>query len=163
MPPQNSASRLLPSIVDRLTDPESMGSASSPGYNEREMLDAVRTDLEELLNTRLTAVDIPKEYPEVRDSIVAYGLPDLVGYSGASQEDCSSLAKVVAEIIARYEPRLRTVKVKLVRGGGGEHESRAIRLHVDAGLNVDPSPEVGFETVVELTTGRTTVKSEGAK
>lgn len=162
MPPPAQPSRLMPSIFDRLTDPESMGSPSAPGYNEREMLGAVRADMEELLNTRLTFVGIPDEYPEVQNSIVAYGLPDLTKFSGASPDDCASLAKMVATTIAKFEPRLKRVRVKVVRGGGGDHESRAVKFHIDAALNVDPAPEVGFETVVELTTGRATVKPDGA-
>ena len=160
--PADQPPRLLPSFLDRLLDPESMGSPSAPGYNEREMLDAVRADLEDLLNTRLTVTDVPPEFAEVGDSIITYGLPDLVKYNGASPEDCASLAKIVAGVVAAHEPRLKNVRVKVVRGGAGDHESRAVRFHIDAALNVDPAPEVGFETVVELTTGRTTVKPEGA-
>ena len=33
-----------------------------------------------------------------------------------------------------------------------------MRFHIQARLNVDPSPEVGFETVLELTTGHASVK-----
>jgi hypothetical protein len=37
-----------------------------------------------------------------------------------------------------------------------------VRFHIDARLNVDPAPEVSFETVVELITGHASIKtSEG--
>lgn len=159
MPPPNPGQRLMPSIVDRLLDPESMGSPSSPGYSEREMLNAVRADLEELLNTRRTAVNIPEGYVEVPDSIANYGLTDLVNYSATRPEDFAELAKMVSLVIHRFEPRLRKVRVKVIRG---DRDTRSVRFHIDAQLNVDPSPEVGFETIVELTTGRATVRDEGA-
>jgi predicted component of type VI protein secretion system len=44
------------------------------------------------------------------------------------------------------------------RGKGG----LAMQFRIDAELNVDPAPEVGFETILELTTGRATVTSQGA-
>ena len=37
----------------------------------------------------------------------------------------------------------------------------SIRFRIEAELNVDPAPEVGFETVLELTTGRATVTPSG--
>jgi type VI secretion system protein ImpF len=160
MPPNNTPQRLMPSILDRLIDPLSMGTTSSPGYSEKQMLDAVRTDLEELLNTRQTQTRIPPEYVELLDSILVYGLPDLVSFNPASVKDRAELARIVATVVDRFEPRLRKVRVKMVVGGS-EHESRSARFHIDASLNVDPSPEVGFETVVELTTGRASVMTEG--
>jgi type VI secretion system protein ImpF len=157
MPPPDVNARLMPSILDRLIDPDSMGTASAPGYDPREMLDAVRADLEELLNTRRTTSDVPAEFEEVRDSIVTYGLPDLVQFNGVSQDGCAQLARAIAEVVSRNEPRLTRVKVTVVRG---QTDARSVRFHIDAALNVDPAPEVGFETVLELTTGRTTVRAD---
>ncbi len=160
MPPPDANARLMPSVFDRLTDPESMGTMSAPGYDPREMMDAVRADLEELLNTRRTAIDVPPEFEHVRKSIVTYGLPDLVQFSGTSQEGSAELARAIAEVVTRYEPRLTRVKVTVVRG---QTDPRSVRFHIDAALNVDPAPEVGFETVLELTTGRATVKPDGGR
>src|SRR5262249_27140855 len=69
---------LQPSLLDRLIDPESAGTAILIGYDERKMRDAVRRDLEELLNTRQTHVGLSPGYVELNRSILAYGLPDLV-------------------------------------------------------------------------------------
>ena len=159
MPPPNLNNRLLPSIFDRLSDPDAMGTASAPGYDPREMMDSVRADLEELLNSRQAAGDIPKEYKEVRESIVAYGLPDLVTYDGASHEQCTDLAKMIGGVIARFEPRLKNIRVTVVRGQ--QYDARSVRFHIDASLNVNPAPDVGFETVIELTTGRAKVTASG--
>ncbi|HET6574490.1 MAG TPA: type VI secretion system baseplate subunit TssE [Fimbriiglobus sp.] len=157
MPPANQSPRLLPSLLDRLTDPESMGGLVA-GYDPREMLDAVRADLEELLNTRRTAVDVPPEFEQVRRSIVTYGLPDLAGFNATAPEQSAELARVIAEVVARHEPRLVKVKVTAARGEAG---ARSIKFHIEAALNLDPAPEVGFETVLELTSGRATVTPDG--
>jgi predicted component of type VI protein secretion system len=46
--------------------------------------------------------------------------------------------------------------------GTGEKEERRVRFHIEAGLNVDPSPEVAFETVLELATGQTSIRTDEA-
>jgi type VI secretion system protein ImpF len=147
----------LPSLLDRLTDPDSMGGLVA-GYDPREMMDAVRADLEELLNTRRTTVDVPPEFEQVRHSIVTYGLPDLAGFNAASAGHAADLARIIADIITRNEPRLIRVKVTVSREAT---PTRSVRFHIDAALNMDPAPEVGFETVLELTSGRATVTPDG--
>ena len=76
-PPQQPKRGLLPSIIDRLVDPESAGTTILTGYTVEKMYRAVLRDLEDLLNSVHTARDIPAEFPDVRDSIVGYGLPVL--------------------------------------------------------------------------------------
>jgi type VI secretion system protein ImpF len=145
MPPP-AAPRLLPSMLDRLLD---------PGYDHQQMMNAVRGDLEELLNAKLTCQDLPPEFEETATSIVAFGLPDLSSVDASSKNARDGLARVVAETIRRFEPRLRNIRVAVV-----DDKSKAIlslRFRVEAELNVDPAPEVGFETVLELTTGRAVV------
>ena len=157
--PDPTHPRLLPSFVDRLLDPESMGGRLA-GYDHRQMMDAVRADLEDLLNARMTAVDLPPEFEETARSVVTYGLPDLSGYDVSGRSARADLSRTVAAVIERFEPRLRRVRVSVLddKAKGG----LSIRFRVEAELNVDPAPEVGFETVLELTTGRTTVTPVGA-
>ena len=153
MPPPTPP-RLLPSIIDRIIDTESMGGRVA-GYDHKQMLDAVRGDMEELLNAKLTCQDLPPEYEETAKSIVAFGLPDLSLVDASNSAARSGLARAVAETIRRFEPRLRNVRVLVA-----EDKSKvqlSVRFKVEAELNVDPAPEVGFETVLELTTGRATV------
>ncbi len=40
---------------------------------------------------------------------------------------------------------------------GGNMTLRRVRFHIEARLAVDPCPEVAFDTVLELTTGRATI------
>ena len=35
----------------------------------------------------------------------------------------------------------------------------SVKFHIDARLRVEPSPEVGFETTLELTTGHASIKA----
>jgi type VI secretion system protein ImpF len=157
--PTSDHPRLLPSFVDRLLDPESMGGRLA-GYDHRQMMDAVRADLEDLLNARLTATDLPPEFEQTAQSLVTFGLPDLSGYDVSAARARTDLAAVVTRAVERFEPRLRRVRVSVLddKTKGG----LSIRFRVEAELNVDPAPEVGFETVLELTTGRATVSAPGA-
>ena len=98
----NPTPRLLPSFLDRLLDPESMGGRVA-GYDHRQMMDAVRADLEELLNARQTYPDLPPVYAEATRSILTFGLPDLSGVDASSMSARGNLARVVQTIIGRFE------------------------------------------------------------
>jgi type VI secretion system protein ImpF len=56
---------ILPSILDRLIDPDSGGTAWRRGYGVQEMTEVVQRDLEDLLNTRQTHVGLPEAFAEV--------------------------------------------------------------------------------------------------
>lgn len=179
MPPPDVGRRLLPSILDRLAAPDLLGQPVVAGYTEREMLTSVRADLEELLNTRriidgtrpkldpetgeptfdpVTGEPILELFPELRRSVAGYGLPDVSAYTPATSVSCDDLARVIEGVIGQYEPRLKKVRVKVV--AGADRSSWSIKFHIDAVLNVDRAPEVGFATVVELLSGRATVQAD---
>jgi type VI secretion system protein ImpF len=148
---------LMPSILDRLIDPESEGTSWMRGYTPRQMLEAVRRDLEDLFNTHQSSGQVPAGYTEVVNSIVSYGLPDLASLYSVARDRSQDIAALIAQVVTRHEPRLRDVRVVLV--GTDLKEERRVRFHIEANLNVDPSPEVAFETVLELTTGHTSIRT----
>src|SRR3954469_19210192 len=77
---------LKASLLDRLIDPESDGTASQPGCSVDQMIDSVRRDLEDLLNTHRMVPEVPAEFAEVDNSIITYGLPDLISYQSSKVE-----------------------------------------------------------------------------
>ncbi|MCE9529821.1 MAG: type VI secretion system baseplate subunit TssE [Planctomycetes bacterium] len=144
---------LLPSIIDRLIDPESAGTAIMIGYDVPQMYRAVLRDLEELLNTRQTYRDLPEAYTEVHDSIICYGLPDLMSIDSVSSNTRSAIGRAIQHVIERFEPRLRDVRVNVL--DPGENWVRhSVRFRVDARLAVDPAPDVAFDTILEMASGR---------
>jgi len=147
---------LQPSILDRLIDPESAGTAILIGYDERKMLVAVRRDLEELLNTRQTHVGLPQAYEQIHNSIVAYGLPDLVTLEAITSKHRETIAERIQRIIEQFEPRLKDIKVTYVPGEN--KAERSIKFKIDARLCVNPSPDVAFDTVLELSSGQYAIK-----
>jgi type VI secretion system protein ImpF len=147
---------LMPSIIDRLIDADSAGTAWRRGYGVEEMVAAVHRDLEDLLNTRTTDTGIPDSYTEVHRSIVGYGLPDLISLNAVTASQREEIGRVIESVVERHEPRLRDVHARLLDPGDGKE--RSVRFRIDARLSVDPAPEVAFDTVLELTTGHYSVK-----
>jgi len=147
---------LMPSMLDRLIDPDSGGTAWRRGYGVEQMIDAVRRDLEELLNTRETVNDLPEEFVEVRNSVFTFGLPDLTSLNVITPQQREELGRVLEANIERFEPRLKDVRARMVEAGDGKE--RTIKFHIEARLCLDPAPEVAFDTILELATGHYSVK-----
>lgn len=146
---------LMPSVLDRLIDPATEGAAWRSGIGIEALIRAVQRDLEELLNTRRGVIESADSFPELSRSIVAYGLPDLNSVAAASVAERESLGREIERIIGRFEPRLKQVKARMVPGD--KHRPHTLAFTIDAKLTVEPAPEIAFETVLELTTGRAVV------
>jgi type VI secretion system protein ImpF len=160
MPPVDPEQGLTPSIVDRLIDPGSGGTVWRRGYGVGEMVDAVQRDLENLLNTRQSHPELAADFAEVSRSVVAYGFPDLTTLNAITPQQREEIARLLEEVVSRFEPRLRDVRASLIDSGDGKQ--REVRLRVEARLCVDPAPEVAFDTILELTTGHYSVKPSEA-
>jgi type VI secretion system protein ImpF len=145
----------MPSLLDRLTDPDADGTAAEQGYTVQQMIAAVFRDLEDLLNTHQTATDVPPEFAEVRNSIVAFGMPDLTSVVAVSAAQRAAIGRILEEIILRHEPRLRDVRAVLQ--DPGSQIKRTVKFRIEARMRVEPAPEVAFDTVLELTTGHSTL------
>jgi type VI secretion system protein ImpF len=148
-PPPQPKRGLQPSILDRLIDPESAGTSIMTGYTVEKMYAAVLRDLDDLLNTLHTAHDIPAAFPETRDSIVAFGLPDLASVEAISVDQRTAIGKAIKRAVERFEPRLRAVKVTLLKPDE-DLTRRSIRFRIDGRLAVDPAPDVAFDTILEM-------------
>jgi type VI secretion system protein ImpF len=151
-------SGLMPTLLDRLIDVDRSG----PGrrsFGVEQFLAAVRRDLEALLNTRPTADAIPESFHEVRTSILNYGLPDLTYLPASTPQQRAQIGKVIKDAILRYDPRLRDVEVRLIESSN-PNSWETVRFQIDGKLVLDPSPDVRFATLLNLETGRASVKSD---
>jgi type VI secretion system protein ImpF len=138
-PPTGPTLPLAPSVLDRLIDPDAGGPGLRYGYTLEQMMAAVRADIENLLNTHCPYPDMPAEYPETAASVLAFGLPDMTALPVATDAERAALGEVLATVIARYEPRLKNVRVRLQDGGSGRGIPQ-VKFHIDARLAVDPAP-----------------------
>lgn len=150
------------SVLDRLidTDPKSSTEAPlRPAQTRRQMKEALRRDLEWVLNTRRIAAEPDEALKEVNRSLYVFGLPDFSSYSLASSKDQSKLLRVIQSTIKIFEPRLLNVGIVAVEIPSSGLQ--ALRLRIEGMLNVGPAPEyVSFDTLVELRSGACKVRGE---
>ena len=151
------------SVLDRLIDREPKNSQEAPptrAQSVRALHDAVRRDLEWLLNTRRIAEPPDESLKEVNHSAYVYGLPDFTAYSLSSPKDRLKLVRMLLGTLKTFEPRLANVRViPLEESAPG---TRTLRFRIEGLLLMDPAPEqVSFDTVLELTSGEYEVRNAG--
>jgi type VI secretion system protein ImpF len=156
----DSQQGLMPSVLDRLIDPEADGSAFRHGYGIEQLVQAVSRDLEDLLNSRQATLQVPADCTEVLRSIVAYGLPDITFTATTTAAQKAQIGKILEGIVNRYEPRLRDVRAVLL--DPADTIKRTLTFRIEARLCVEPAPEVAFDTILELATGHSTISQAGA-
>lgn len=151
--------RITPSVFDRLIDNAPQTRPEAPASRQqslRELKQAVKRDLEWLLNTRQLLGGVPLELKETTHSLAAFGLPDFTGISLKSATDQAYVRRTIETAISIFEPRLQDVLVILLAGEGSDH---VMRFRIDARLKVDPAPEpVTFDTFLQLDNGQYFVK-----
>lgn len=150
---------LRPSIIDRLIDPESEGTTGRRGYSIDQMIDAVRKDLEDLLNAHRTPLAIPEGLVEVHRSIVAFGMPDLASFQATGADTARRVCRAIEEAVTMFEPRLADVRAVPIPSDSAK--TLRMDFEIQAMLRLDPSPEVAFVTLLKLTTGEATIQRSG--
>jgi len=117
----------------------------------KELKQAVRRDLENLLNTRWRCKAWPPNMDELDVSLVNYGIPDFTGANLAVAPAREEFRRIIELVIRRYEPRFKSVRVELVENS--DETDRTMRFRIDAVLFAEPEPEpVVFDSVLEPTT-----------
>lgn len=146
--------RITLSVFDRLIDLDPASSTeieASRAASLRELKNAVRRDLEWLLNTRCHADDDVSENAEVRRSVAFYGLPDILGMSPKNPAEQKRLTKALETAIKQFEPRFLNPIVTLEPVDAVE---RQLRFRIEASLDIEPTPEtVVFDTVLQTGSG----------
>jgi type VI secretion system protein ImpF len=118
--------------------------------------EALKRDLEWLLNTRQPPIPELVEYPLAKASVINFGLPDITSLGLSSASDHGRLRKAIEVCLRNFEPRLMDVRVTLE---GSDMTDRRLRFHIEGNLKLDPAPEeISFDTVLELSSGEYKVK-----
>jgi type VI secretion system protein ImpF len=168
--------KLNPSLFDKLTldnrvvdildqgegeTPEVKATATAMDvarYNETAMRNSVRRELNWLLNTiNLAAVQDLDPYPQVKTSVLNYGLPDLTGRistKGAIQ----ARAAEIGQTIRLFEPRLDANHLEVAASGevGVDNAvSYVIRGDIRSAVRMMP---VKFYAAIEVETGEAIVR-----
>lgn len=152
---------LVPSVLDRLIDEDPDNSREAPKSRHqvlREVKLSVQRDLENLLNTRCRCMSPSDEDSEFKSSLIEYGIPDFAGTNMGSSENRENVRRLVEDTVRRFEPRFKSVRVKLVENQ--DRADRGLRLRIDALMHAEPAPEpVVFDSQLEPVTGNFDVKT----
>lgn len=142
------------SVLDRLMTLEEWPTTRSQSVQY--FREALKRDLEWLLNTRQPGMRELEGYPLANASMVNYGLPDISSMGLASSSDQRRLRQAILTCIKNYEPRLMNVDVTME---GSDVADRKLRFHIEGLMRLDPAPEeISFDTVLELTSGEYRMK-----
>ena len=152
---------LVTSVLDRLLDFEPENKQEVPKARHqvlRELREAVRRDLQNLLNTRWRCTSWPSDLEQIEDSLVNYGLPDFTGGNLVSTGP-AELRRIVEAAIRRSESRFKSVKVELLKNP--ENDDRTVRFRIDVLLYAQPAPEpLVFDSQLEPLNCTFEVKSD---
>jgi len=159
-------SRLRPCLLDRLTDlhPDRQQETTEElTVNETELRELVRRDLTWLFNTtHLAAGTDLAPYPQVKSSILNFGITDLTGQQ-LSSISLTDLERNVRESLIRFEPRLLPDSVTIeVRRGKNSFGLAALIVEIQAELWAEPLPlALHLRTEIDVETGRVTIGDAG--
>src|SRR5215475_7404366 len=157
----DSDSRITPSVLDRLIDREPDEPREAPASRLQSLNDlkqAVKRDLEWLLNARQVVGGVPPELKELSRSLAAYGLPDFSAVSVQRPADQMRMQRALEMAISAFEPRLENITVSMSQTRDVDQK---LRFRIDARIKVEPAPEpVTFDTVLQGSTNQYVVKAE---
>lgn len=121
-----------------------------------ELQSNVFRDLQAMLNSRQGLAEPLEEGTELRQSVIAFGLPDICNVNPDNLDEQASIRAAVEESIRLFEPRLSNVTVTTE---GASQSDRSLRLKVRANLKIEPNPvPVEFDTIIESGTGEWKVR-----
>ena len=142
------------SVLDRLMAVEEWPTTRAQSL--RYFKEALKRDLEWLLNTRQPPIATIDNYTLAKSSTLNYGLPDISSMGLNSASDNRRLRLAIETCLHNFEPRLMDVRVTLEQSDTAE---RRLRFHIEGSMKLDPAPEeISFDTVLELSSGEYKVK-----
>ena len=148
----NKTKQVRPSVLDRLIDE----SVDVNTYTIDLLLEAIRRDLENLLNTPRSPQKFGPEFRELSSSILNFGIKDISSISGSDRNVWDIVVQDVRHAIELYEPRLKNVRVELKHFKDKKMMSK-VEFEIHGQLVFEPSPELVFQSTIQLSNGRTLV------
>lgn len=150
----NTEALVTQSVLDRLMDVEEWPATRAQSL--KFFREALKRDVEWLLNTRRPPMENIARYERARATMVNYGLSDITALGLSSAADQKRLRKAMEQCLHEFEPRLSDVVVTLEES---QTADRRLRFRVQGLMRINPAPEeVSFDTVLELSSGEYTVK-----
>ena len=166
---QSQPTNFKHSLWDRLTNPNLNrppgGVGGSSASDVEQIKDAVRRDLEWLLNSRRPPHDIPDGFDSLDQSMMTYGLPDFTNITVGDPHELRAIPeRPWRPVIKRLRaPADETSRVTFNSLGRRQVDRASLHYRIDALLRLDPSPEpIVFDTVLDLGNRAFSVRSDGS-
>ncbi|MGO7047812.1 type VI secretion system baseplate subunit TssE [Rhizobium johnstonii] len=152
---------LARSILDRLID-EAPDRTVDPPISfvdqVRDVREAIRRDLEALLNTRRCPATPPAALSELKDALVSYGVDGIVSANLMTDQAKLKLAQAIERRIALFETRLSDVRVTILKSR--TMTERALRMRIQATFRLhEGMPPISFESTIDPSTQRFLVEA----
>jgi type VI secretion system protein ImpF len=156
--------RLQPSLLDRLTDRnprQTRESRDERVLSLRQLRESILRDLAWLLNTEnLESVHDFDDAPEVRHSVLNFGIPTMAGTT-ASGTHTDELERTIRGAILAFEPRLLTDSVQVHAAAIGQMNRHALTIEIEAEMWAQPVPlRMFLRTELDLETGEVEVTEQ---
>jgi type VI secretion system protein ImpF len=132
------------SVIDRLLNRDSLP--------VNQFLTGLRRDLEDLLNTAIRAQACPMYLTELGDSMVNYGVIDLMTANFTTQEERDKTLASIKQAILRFEPRL--INLSILDVSDEQSPSHTLMLKIVAETVFEDShEEIVFNSKIDTATG----------
>jgi type VI secretion system protein ImpF len=138
------------SVFDRLLLDESWENVRSQDRANRLARAAVRRDLEILFNSRPRWRSWDPALTELSVSNLSYGLPDIQTMQIADNQMRQTFRQLMEDAIAKFEPRLKDVRVEIPPSTDRLDRSFRFRIHAILVSDADGEPIV-YDTVLDRT------------
>ncbi|MFF0922765.1 type VI secretion system baseplate subunit TssE [Rhizobium leguminosarum] len=152
---------LARSILDRLIDEAPDRTVDPPMSfvdQVRDVREAIRRDLEALLNTRRCPATPPAALSELKDALVSYGVDGVVSANLMTDQAKLKLAQAIERRIALFETRLSDVRVTILKSR--TMTERALRMRIQATFRLhEGMPPISFESTIDPSTQRFLVEA----
>lgn len=152
---------LARSILDRLIDEAPDRTVDPPMSfvdQVRDVREAIRRDLEALLNTRRCPATPPAALSELKDALVSYGVGGIVSANLMTDQAKLKLAAAIERRIALFETRLSDVRVTILKSR--TMTERALRMRIQATFRLhEGMPPISFESTIDPSTQRFLVEA----
>ena len=144
------------SLLDRLLDSDPDVAQDVPSTlpeQVREAREAIRRDLEALLNTRRCPVAPPAGLVELKDALVSYGVDGVLSANLVTDESKLRLARAIERRISLFETRLSDIRVTIRKNHGASERSLRMRIQATFRLH-EGMPPISLESTVDPATQR---------
>ncbi|NTV94552.1 MAG: type VI secretion system baseplate subunit TssE [Thiobacillus sp.] len=166
MPEPVAKERLNPSLLDRLIDNEPDKRTEvrdARSYSSSRLRESVLRDLNWLFNATQHDDAGLEDYPQVRRSVVNYGIPALSGRPAAAL-NLREVEQMLRRSIIDFEPRLLadTVRVKVETNEDRFTRHNVVSFRIEAQMWAQPYPlDLLLRTELDMESGESRVVEAG--